>query len=94
MPKKADGLPSRNQMRKDNNLAHEISRKTGHLKVVKRGGQLRKYRGDARLRIDDQLWKWLCGDDDQSSSNDSQTANDEEVAREASRAQFGLRSRQ
>ncbi len=67
MPVNAAGLPSRNKMRKCGKLAGEISRKTGHLKVEKRGGKLRRWSGDERL-FSARVWRWLLGEGEEEGS--------------------------
>ena len=58
LPRKRNGLPSKNEMRKDVKLNGEASRKTGCLRVEKRGGRLRKWKGDERL-FTKTMWDWL-----------------------------------
>ena len=63
LPTKQDGRPSRNKLRKDPALKLEISRKTGHLKTERRGGQLRRWYGDLAV-FSEEMWKWLAAEDD------------------------------
>lgn len=63
LPKKRDGWPSRNKLRKDNHLRGEINRKTGYLRIEKRNGQLRRFRGDDRL-FTAEMWRYLAGDEE------------------------------
>ena len=51
-------FPTRLTLRKDSTLAGEVSRKTGCLRTIKRGGKLRKFFGDTRL-FEADLWRWL-----------------------------------
>ena len=62
LPVKADGLPSRNLLRRDVRLADEVSRKTGGLKMGHRGGRLRAWAPDARL-FSQVEWTWLLADE-------------------------------
>ncbi len=89
MPKKKDGLPSRNKLRKDNRLKGEVSRKTGCLRVQKRGSKLRRFVGDGRLFSED-MWSWLCGDQ---SEEEEEEIDDQQLAIQLQREERGLRVR-
>lgn len=61
MPRLANGYPSRNKMRKAPQTAAEVSRKTGYLMTVRRGGQLRRWFGDETV-FGAEMWRWLVGE--------------------------------
>ncbi|KAK3110117.1 hypothetical protein LTR53_015931 [Teratosphaeriaceae sp. CCFEE 6253] len=56
----AHAYPSRNTLRQCAALRGEVSRKTGVLRVARRGGRLRGWAGDGRL-FGEGMWMYLCG---------------------------------
>lgn len=66
LPRRSNGYPSYNVLRKDKYLAGEVSRKTGYLTIKERLGKvskLRPFKGDPRL-FDAGMWAWLTKNDD------------------------------
>lgn len=61
MPRQANGFPSRNKLRKAAETAAEISRKSGYLMTLRRGGSLRRWFGDEAV-FEAAMWKWLVGE--------------------------------
>lgn len=59
----SSGWPSRNRMRKADETATEVSRKSGYLMTDRRGGRLRGWFGDEAV-FGRGLWRWLVGEQD------------------------------
>ncbi|KAK3708112.1 hypothetical protein LTR37_011616 [Vermiconidia calcicola] len=87
LPTKKNGLPSRNKLRKDARLKGEVSRKTGCLRVEKRGSKLSKWEGDKRL-FSAELWAWLVDEEGKGLERKSV-----ELAKKLQREERGLREK-
>ena len=63
MERRSTGYPSRNLLRKAPQTSREISRKSGYLMTVRRGGSLRRWFGDEAV-FEMDMWRWLVGENE------------------------------